>query len=295
LRVERGSSEDVYAEAEESDGNPKQPMMAQARQQESLRKEIITREEVVVDVETRHVMAEAEAREVIPEAWEAEAEVEVQKTQARQWESLQKQRSFRGRKSLQKRKPGETLHKRKRRCGREFPLQECPTKKAAIPSETLHLHLMQTFPQEGKLSCHLITGIAIPDMTAAHIIRQGGKGLKQLHNISDTWVSAYTLTSGPRDKCHISICGTDEQITDALVVLDKQMAHKQVHGPTMKKIVPENHFRLESHCSTMQLPNPSLDPPPRSSGPMPLSFLPPDPWTGVAVPAISEPVMVYRL
>jgi hypothetical protein len=111
---------------------------AQARQQESLRKEIIAQEEVVVDVETRHVMAEAEAREVVPEAWELrEAEAEVRKTQARQWESLQKQRSFRGRKSLQKRKPGETLHKRKhrrlfwkrgnrgkrkRRCGREFPL-----------------------------------------------------------------------------------------------------------------------------------------------------------------------------
>ncbi len=47
--------------------------------------------------------------------------------------------------------------------------------------------------------------IAIPDVTAAHIIGQGGKGLKQLHNISGAWVSAYMLMSGLRDECHVSI------------------------------------------------------------------------------------------
>jgi hypothetical protein len=65
--------------------------------------------------------------------------------------------------------------------------KERPTKKTTIPSESLPLHLTHTFPQEGKPDHHLIT-IAIPDATAAHIIGQGGKGLKQLHNISGAQV-----------------------------------------------------------------------------------------------------------
>src|SRR6266545_5744507 len=55
--------------------------------------------------------------------------------------------------------------------------KECPTKKAAIPSEGLPFHLAQTFPQEGKPDWHLVT-VTIPDVTVAHVIGQGGKGLK---------------------------------------------------------------------------------------------------------------------
>ena len=81
--------------------------------------------------------------------------------------------------------------------------------------------------------------VAIPDATAAHIIRQGGKGLKQLHNISGARVSAIMLKSGLRDERHVSIRGTDEQIGDALVVLGKRLAQKRVRGPTTKKMVPK--------------------------------------------------------
>jgi len=115
--------------------------------------------------------------------------------------------------------------------------KERPTKKAPIPSEGLPLHLAQTFPQEGKSNRHLMT-VAIPDATVAHIIRQGGKGLKQLHDISGARVSAYMLKSGLRDERHVSICGTDEQISDALVVLGKRLTWKHVRSPTTKKTVP---------------------------------------------------------
>ena len=73
-----------------------------------------------------------------------------------------------------------------------------PTKKNAIPSNPLPLHLAQTFPQEGKPDRHLVT-VAIPDAQATHIIRQGGKGLKQVHNISGARISTYTLVEGSRD------------------------------------------------------------------------------------------------
>jgi len=115
--------------------------------------------------------------------------------------------------------------------------KECPTKKALIPSKGLPLHLTQTFPQEGKPDHHLVT-IAIPDATVAHVIRQGSKGLKQLHDISGAQVLAYMLKSGLHDECHISIRGTNEQIGDALVVLGKCLVWKHVHGPTTKKTVP---------------------------------------------------------
>jgi hypothetical protein len=115
---------------------------------------------------------------------------------------------------------------------------DCPTKKPTMPSDALPLHLTQTFPQEGKPDHHLIT-MAIPDVTAAHAIRRGGKGLKQIHDISSARVSVHTLMSGLCNECHISIQGTDEQIGDALVVLGKQIAWKCICAPTVKKTVPD--------------------------------------------------------
>jgi len=97
----------------------------------------------------------------------------------------------------------------------------------------LPLHLAQTFPQEGKPDRHLVT-VAIPDASAAHVIRQGGQGLKQIHDISGARVSAYTLAAGSRDERHVSIRGTDVQIGDALVVLGKRLARKRVRNPKAK-------------------------------------------------------------
>jgi len=97
----------------------------------------------------------------------------------------------------------------------------------------LPLHLAQTFPQEGKPDRHPVT-VAIPDASAAHVIRQGGQGLKQIHDISGARVSAYTLVAGSRDERHVSIRGTDIQIGDALVVLRKRLARKCVCNPKVK-------------------------------------------------------------
>ena len=113
--------------------------------------------------------------------------------------------------------------------------KERPTKMGpAVPSNPLPLHLTQTFPQEGKPDCHLVT-VAIPDAAAAHVVGQGGKGLKQIHDISGTRVLAYVLAEGSCEERHISIRGTDKQIGDALVVLGKRIARKRIHIPKLKK------------------------------------------------------------
>ena len=104
-------------------------------------------------------------------------------------------------------------------------------KSATLPD--LPLQLAQTFPQEGKPDRHLVT-VAIPDASAAHVIGQGGQGLKQIHDISGARVSAYTLAAGSRDERHVSIRGTDVQVGDALVVLGKRLARKRVRNPKAK-------------------------------------------------------------
>jgi len=116
------------------------------------------------------------------------------------------------------------------------PSKATPAKKTLIPLNPLPLHLAQTFPQEGKPDRHLIT-VAIPDAAAAHVVGQGGKGLKQITDISGAWVSAYVLAEGLREERHVSTCGTDEQIGDALIVLGKRIARKCIHNPKPKKMV----------------------------------------------------------
>ena len=105
--------------------------------------------------------------------------------------------------------------------------KERPTGKAAnLPNPVPH-RLAQTFPMEGKTDRHLVT-VVIPDASAQHVVGQGGKGLKQIHDISGARVNAFSVASSSNDERHISIRGTDLQIGDALVVLGKRIARKKV-------------------------------------------------------------------
>jgi hypothetical protein len=145
--------------------------------------------------------------------------------------------------------------------------KERPTKKAATLPNPVPLPLAQTFPTEGKTDRHLVT-VVIPDASAQHAIGQGGKGLKQIHDISGARVNAYSL-AGSNDERHVSIRGTDLQIGDALVVLGKRIARKKVRTPKTKKpglsqdsskpapLIPINQpSTLPRHVST-QRPGPS--------------------------------------
>jgi hypothetical protein len=118
--------------------------------------------------------------------------------------------------------------------------KERPTKKTANLPNPVPLPLAQTFPMEGKTDRHLVT-VVIPDASAQHAIGQGGKGLKQIHDISGARVNAYSV-AGSIDERHVSIRGTDLQIGDALVVLGKRIARKKVRTPnTVGPMGPENH------------------------------------------------------
>jgi hypothetical protein len=149
--------------------------------------------------------------------------------------------------------------------------KERTTRKAAPLPNPVPLPLAQTFTTEGKTDRHLVT-VVIPDASAQHVIGQGGKGLKQVHDISGARVHAYSLATGSRDERHISIRGTDLQIGDALVVLGKRIARKKVRPPKAKKtgptkdssapapLLPKQQSSSLPRHSTTQRPGPSTGP-----------------------------------
>ena len=93
--------------------------------------------------------------------------------------------------------------------------------------------LANTFPREGEPDRLLVT-VVIPATAAAHVVGKGGKGLKQIHDISGARVSAFEVATSP-DERHLSLRGSDSQIGDALNVLGKRLARKRVHYPKKAK------------------------------------------------------------
>src|ERR1700679_1465033 len=140
--------------------------------------------------------------------------------------------------------------------------KECATPKAANLPNPVPLHLAQTFPMEGKTDRHLVS-VVIHGASGQHVVGHGGKGLKQIHDISGARVRAYE--AGSSDERHISIRGTDLQVGDALVVLGKRLARKKVRPPKAKKTgpssdsskhapLPPNHFYTQQSLAPAAAP-----------------------------------------
>ena len=74
----------------------------------------------------------------------------------------------------------------------------------------------------------------IPDACAGHVIGRQGRGLKQVTNISGARVAAFSVKErdGPSfGQHHITIRGTEEQISAALGVVGKWLARQRVCTP----------------------------------------------------------------
>ena len=127
------------------------------------------------------------------------------------------------------------------------------TKNAAMHSP--HLPQARTFPTEGNTDKHFITVIILAASTA-HVVGKGGKGLKQIHDISGARVAAFEVAAS-LDEHHISLQGTNLQIGDALNVLGKRLARKRVHYPKGKKAAASTSSTTAPPPTPMARPLPS--------------------------------------
>jgi len=99
---------------------------------------------------------------------------------------------------------------------RQRPVQPIPSKTVVAPFSAHH-------PREfspDRFSASLV----LAEDLVGHVVGRGGRGLKQVSDISDAPVSVFSQEIDGHSERLVSICGTDKQLGDALVVLGKQIA-----------------------------------------------------------------------
>jgi hypothetical protein len=79
-----------------------------------------------------------------------------------------------------------------------------------------------------------ISTLVIADDLCGHIVGRGGRGLKQVSDISGARLTVFSMKANGREERHVSIRGTEQQLGDALVVLGKRIARKRVRAPKKK-------------------------------------------------------------
>jgi len=77
--------------------------------------------------------------------------------------------------------------------------------------------------------------LVIAEDLMEHVVGCGGRGLKQVTDISSARVFTFTQEVDGCLEHLISIWGTDKQLGDALVMLEKRIVHKRVSAPKKKK------------------------------------------------------------
>ncbi|KAG5338154.1 hypothetical protein C0989_008140 [Termitomyces sp. Mn162] len=76
------------------------------------------------------------------------------------------------------------------------------------------------------------------DSLVAHVVGHQGQGLKQALNISGACLAVFTVSLAGGDHWFVSIRGSNQQIGEALMVIEKQIAKKQVR--ILRKQCPSN-------------------------------------------------------
>ncbi|KAG5350931.1 hypothetical protein C0989_008617 [Termitomyces sp. Mn162] len=85
-------------------------------------------------------------------------------------------------------------------------------------------------PMDGYTPCFECT-LELPNSLVVHMVCHQGQGLKQALDISSAHLAAFMVSSAGGDHWFVSIQSSDQQIGEALVVIGKQIAKKQVHIP----------------------------------------------------------------
>jgi len=104
----------------------------------------------------------------------------------------------------------------------------------ATASKPVAVPLSAHHPREFS-SDRFSASLVIAEDLMGHVVGRSGRGLKQVTDISNARVSAFTQEVDGHSEHLVSIWGTDKQLSDALVVLGKWIARKRVSAPKKKK------------------------------------------------------------
>ncbi|KAF7292186.1 hypothetical protein MIND_01245900 [Mycena indigotica] len=115
-----------------------------------------------------------------------------------------------------------------------LPTIPAPTP-AVIAAAHTSIPLAETFPPTApdtvtRFSCTLV----VPDSAVGHIVGRGGKGLHQAHDTSGAQLHAYSDRAAPGER-RVSIRGTDQQISEALIALGKRFMRKRVRAKKQRQ------------------------------------------------------------
>ena len=111
---------------------------------------------------------------------------------------------------------------------RPTPCSLATTSKSVAAPLSAH-HPREFFPD------HFSTSLVIAEDLMGHVVGCNSHGLKQVTDIFSAWVFAFTQEVDGPSEYLIFIWGTNKQLSDALVVLGKQIAYKHVSTPKKKK------------------------------------------------------------
>ncbi|KAG6874607.1 hypothetical protein C0993_000188, partial [Termitomyces sp. T159_Od127] len=139
-------------------------------------------------------------------------------------------------------------------------------------------------PTDGKVPRYKCT-LELPDSLVAHIVGHQGQGLKQVHDLSGSWLAAFTVgLAGSEGRHFVTIQGTCQQIGEALVVFGKRIAKKHVRAPRKQRsgnAVPAVAAPAPSRANTLS----TLKPPTLSTPPPPPMARVPDSTSDFPEPA----------
>ncbi|KAG6886639.1 hypothetical protein C0995_006314 [Termitomyces sp. Mi166 len=117
------------------------------------------------------------------------------------------------------------------------PTSHIPRHVARTTSKTpLPIPLAQELPPtDGQARCYKCA-LEIPDSLVLHVIGHQGRGLKQAHDLSGSWLAAFAVgPAGNEGRQFVTIRGTNQQIGEALVVIGKRIAKQRVRAPWKQK------------------------------------------------------------
>ncbi|KAG6894067.1 hypothetical protein C0995_015081 [Termitomyces sp. Mi166 len=90
-------------------------------------------------------------------------------------------------------------------------------------------------PTDGQARCYECA-LEIPDSLVSHVIGHQGQGLKQAHDLSGSRLATFAVgPAGNKGRWFVTIRGTDQQIGEALVVIEKRIGKHRVHAPRKQK------------------------------------------------------------